>query len=78
MATNSSHTMFATSSNQIPIFDGELYEYWSAQMKPIFISQDLWDIVQEDYEDPQDEDDDSKKQAGKGVPRRMPSKMPAP
>ncbi|CAL1409572.1 unnamed protein product [Linum trigynum] len=65
MATTSSNTMFATSSNQIPIFDGELYEYWSAQMEPIFISQDLWDIVQEGYEYPQDEDEDSKKRAGK-------------
>ncbi|CAL1406643.1 unnamed protein product [Linum trigynum] len=57
--------MFATSSNQIPIFDGELYEYWSAQMEPFSISQDLWDIVQEGYEDPQDKNEDSKKRAGK-------------
>ncbi|CAL1388485.1 unnamed protein product [Linum trigynum] len=34
-------------------------------MEPIFISQDLWDIVQEGYEDPQDEDEDSKKRACK-------------
>ncbi|CAL1389301.1 unnamed protein product [Linum trigynum] len=34
-------------------------------MEPISISQDLWDIVQECYEDPQDEDEDSKKRAGK-------------
>ncbi|CAL1407138.1 unnamed protein product [Linum trigynum] len=65
MATTSSNTMFATSSNQIPILDGELYEYWSAQMEPIFISQDLWDIVQDGYESPQEDDEDSKKRSGK-------------
>ncbi|CAL1380178.1 unnamed protein product [Linum trigynum] len=65
MATNSSHTMFATSSNQTPIFDSELYEYWSAQMEPIFISQDLWDIVQDGYEDPQEADKVSKKRTDK-------------
>ena len=47
MAAPSSSSMFANSPNQIPIFDGELYAYWKAQMETIFISQDLWDIVQE-------------------------------
>ena len=55
MAAPSSSSMFANSPNQIPIFDGELYEYWKAQMETIFISQDLWDIVQEGIEQsPQD------------------------
>ncbi|CAL1381769.1 unnamed protein product [Linum trigynum] len=65
MTTTSSNTMFATSSNQIPIFNGKLYEYWSAQMEPIFISQDPWDIVQDGYESPQEDDEDSKKRSGK-------------
>ncbi|BBH00588.1 cyclic nucleotide gated channel 1 [Prunus dulcis] len=27
------------------------YEYWSVQMKTLFISQDLWDIVEDGYEE---------------------------
>ncbi|CAL1376903.1 unnamed protein product [Linum trigynum] len=34
-------------------------------MEPIFISQDLWDIVQDGYESPQEDDEDSKKRSGK-------------
>ncbi|CAL1401633.1 unnamed protein product [Linum trigynum] len=37
---------------------------WS-QFSPLKI--DLWDIVQEGYGDPQDEDEDSKKRAGKQI-----------
>lgn len=57
MAAPSSSSMFANSPNQIPIFDGELYEYWKAQMETIFISQDLWDIVQEGIEQSPQEND---------------------
>ncbi|CAL2257637.1 unnamed protein product [Prunus armeniaca] len=35
----------------MPIFDGENYEYWSLQMKTLFISQDLWDLVEDGYEE---------------------------
>ena len=35
----------------MPIFYGENYEYWSVQMKTLFISQDLWDIVEDGYEE---------------------------
>ncbi|KAB2600511.1 hypothetical protein D8674_042975 [Pyrus ussuriensis x Pyrus communis] len=35
----------------MPIFDGENYEYWCLQMKILFISQDLWELVQDGYEE---------------------------
>ena len=67
MAAPSSSSMFANSPNQIPIFDGELYEYWKAQMETIFISQDLWDIVQEGIEQsPQENDSTSTEKGGIG------------
>jgi len=51
MATN------AASSSQplIPIFNGEKYEYWSIKMKTLFKSQDLWDLVENGYPEPDDE-----------------------
>ena len=35
-------------------FTNESYDFWSTQMKTIFISQDLWDLIKEDYEQPKD------------------------
>ncbi|CAL2260561.1 unnamed protein product [Prunus armeniaca] len=46
----------------MPIFDGENYEYWSLQMKTLFISQDLWDLVEDGYEEPE------KTSTGKATP----------
>ncbi|KAF7835699.1 Retrovirus-related Pol polyprotein from transposon TNT 1-94 [Senna tora] len=36
----------------IPIFNGENYELWSIKMKTLFKSQDLWDLVDQDFADP--------------------------
>ncbi|GMP55784.1 hypothetical protein CsSME_00020504 [Camellia sinensis var. sinensis] len=52
MAVPSILTIFAYSPNQIPIFGGEHYDYWSSQMKTIFISQDLWEVVESTYPEP--------------------------
>lgn len=37
MATTLGSILFAYSPSQVPIFDGEHYDYWSSQMKIIFI-----------------------------------------
>ena len=42
-------SLFSYSPSQVPIFDGEHYEYWSSQMQTFFISQDLWDIIEDGY-----------------------------
>lgn len=34
--------------------DGESYDYWSIQMKTLFISQDLWELVENGYDAPED------------------------
>ncbi|XP_073152109.1 uncharacterized protein [Henckelia pumila] len=38
----------------IPVFDGESYEFWRVQMKTLFISQDLWEIVENGIPEPAD------------------------
>lgn len=35
----------------IPIFDGENYEFWNVKMKTLFLSMDLWDMVENGYHD---------------------------
>ncbi|KAK5775200.1 hypothetical protein PVK06_043069 [Gossypium arboreum] len=36
----------------IPIFKGEKYHLWSLKMKTMFKSQELWDLVEHGYEEP--------------------------
>ncbi|KAK9740218.1 hypothetical protein RND81_03G020000 [Saponaria officinalis] len=40
--------------NWVHTFRGEKYDLWCIQMKSIFISQGLWDLVQNGYEKPKD------------------------
>ncbi|CAL2278753.1 unnamed protein product [Prunus armeniaca] len=51
MASSSNSSTIGNIQNLMPIFDGENYEYWSLQMKTLFISQDLWDLVEDGYEE---------------------------
>lgn len=37
---------------KIPLFAGENYDFWSIKMKILFKSQDLWEIIDEGYSDP--------------------------
>ncbi|KAE8732422.1 senescence-associated protein DIN1-like [Hibiscus syriacus] len=39
----------------IPVFNGESYEFWSIKMKTLFKSQDLWDLVENGYTEPDEE-----------------------
>ncbi|KAK8935836.1 hypothetical protein KSP39_PZI013999 [Platanthera zijinensis] len=43
-SSSTSHAPLYTHST-IPIFSGELYEFWSDKMETFLRSQDLWDIV---------------------------------
>lgn len=53
MAINQNIQGFNYAQSLIPIFDGESYDYWSLQMKTLFISQDLWDFIEEGYKVPE-------------------------
>ena len=39
----------------LPIFKGENYGFWSIKMRTLFKSQDLWDLVENGYQE-QDEE----------------------
>ncbi|CAL5337531.1 unnamed protein product [Camellia sinensis] len=36
----------------IPMFDGDSYDFWCVKMKTLFLSMDLWDIVENGYNEP--------------------------
>ncbi|XP_051116828.1 uncharacterized protein LOC127241696 [Andrographis paniculata] len=50
--SNSVSTMFKYSPSEVPIFEGDHYNYWSSEMQDFFISHDLWDIVADGFEEP--------------------------
>ncbi|KAI4380018.1 hypothetical protein MLD38_006253 [Melastoma candidum] len=51
MSASASNMSFTFSPNQIPIFDREHFDYWSSQMETVFLSHDLWKLVEEAYEE---------------------------
>ena len=44
-------SLFTYSLSQVPIFEGVHYDYRSTQMEKLFISQDLWDIIEEGFQE---------------------------
>ena len=40
---------------QLPQFNGKNYDYWSITMTALLASQDLWEIVEDGFEEPADE-----------------------
>ncbi len=38
----------------IPVFDRESYAFWKIQMRTLFISQDLWEIIEQGFPQPED------------------------
>jgi hypothetical protein len=52
----------ASSSNQgggiqqssIPFFDGDNYDFWCVKIKTLLISNDLWEYIEEGFDDPED------------------------
>ena len=52
MEAKSGDVLFSYSTNQVPIFNGENFDYWSSQLMTIFISQDLWDLIEDGFQDP--------------------------
>lgn len=48
MATNGIST---NSQPLIPVFDGDKYEFWSIKMKTLFKSQELWEFIEDGYDE---------------------------
>jgi len=40
---------------QMPRFDGKNYEYWSIIMKTMFMSQDVWEVIENGFLEPANE-----------------------
>ncbi|XP_059627041.1 uncharacterized protein LOC132269821 [Cornus florida] len=53
MATTGNQNQGAYQS-ALPIFDGENYDFWYAKIKTIFLSYDLWDYVEDEYDELED------------------------
>ena len=51
-STSTGMCMFNT---HLPQFNGKNYGYWSITMTALFASQDLWEIVEDGFEEPADE-----------------------
>ena len=49
-STSNSELAFTYSQQGVPIFVGQDYELWSVLMRTLFVSHELWDIVEEGYE----------------------------
>ncbi|CAI8608914.1 unnamed protein product [Vicia faba] len=59
MTTTNSNSIFSHTTNQISVFNGEHYDYWNSQLEIIFITQDLWEVVEEGYAERQSQKDAS-------------------
>lgn len=46
---------FSSTQPLIPIFNGEKYQFWSTKMRTLFKSQELWELVEEGFNDTDDE-----------------------
>ena len=40
---------------QLPQFNGKNYDYWAITMRALFASQDLWEFVEDGFDEPADE-----------------------
>eukprot|EP00253_Pinus_taeda_P016920 PITA_16920 len=53
-STSTGMGMFNT---HLPQFNGKNYDYWAITMKALFVCQNLWELVQDGYEEPVDENE---------------------
>ena len=48
-------TSMIIGNTQLPQFNGKNYDYWAITMRALFASQDLWELVEDGFEEPTDE-----------------------
>ena len=41
----------------VPLFEGENYDFWCVRVRILFISLDLWDLVEEGFKEPKSIED---------------------
>uniref|UniRef100_A0A5B7BBL7 PGG domain-containing protein n=1 Tax=Davidia involucrata TaxID=16924 RepID=A0A5B7BBL7_DAVIN len=49
---NTSDSSLSIQQQYIPLFDGKNYDFWCVKMKTIFLSLDLWELVEKGYVEP--------------------------
>ena len=57
MAGSGTSTSMAIFNTQLPRFNGKKYDYWAITMRVVFASQDLWELVEDGFEEPADEEE---------------------
>ena len=61
-------TSMSIGNVQLPQFNGKNYDYWAITMRAMFVSQDLWELVEDGFEEPVDENEfNDLTQAGKDL-----------
>ena len=50
----SSNQVFGVQQAPCPIFSGENFDFWCVKMKTLLESNDLWEYVEEGFDDPED------------------------
>ena len=48
-------TSMSIGNVQLPQFNGKNYDYWTITMRALFVSQDLWEFVEDGFDEPTDE-----------------------
>ena len=48
-------TSMSMGNTQLPKFNVNNYDYWAITMRAMFVSQDLWELVEDGLEEPADE-----------------------
>lgn len=49
---STSVTSMSSQPSSIPLFEGENYDFWCVKMKTLFMSQDVWDLVENGFDEP--------------------------
>eukprot|EP00253_Pinus_taeda_P005324 PITA_05324 len=53
----STSTSMGICNTQLPQFNGKSYDYWEITMRALFASQNLWEFVEDGFEEPTDENE---------------------
>ena len=57
---STSVTRMSSQPFSTPLFEGENYDFWCVKMKTLFMSQDVWDLVENGFDEPPVEKDQLK------------------
>ena len=50
---SSSVTSMSSQPSSIPLFEEENYDFWCIKMKTLFMFQNVWDLVENGFDEPE-------------------------